>query len=80
MNKIELQERLSLEKIPTNVYSLNGGLPNERLCLGEVSGKWEVYYSERGDKSDLMIFDKETDACKYFYNRLREILKSSRLI
>lgn len=80
MNRKELQERLSLEKIPTNVYFLNGGLPNERLCLGEVGGKWEVYYSERGEKSGLVVFDKETDACENFYKRLHKTLKISRLI
>lgn len=80
MNKKELQERLSLEKIPADVYSLNGGFPNERLCLGEVAGKWEVYYSERGEKSGLMVFDKEIDACENFYKRLHKTLKSSRLI
>ena len=80
MNKKELQERLGLENIPTNVYSLNGGLPNERLCLGEVNGKWEVYYSERGHKSDLNIFDKETEACEYFYKDLHKMLNEMRLI
>lgn len=80
MNKKELQERLSLEKIPTNVYSLNGGLPSEKLCLGEVTGKWEVYYSERGDRTGLVTFDVETEACEHFYIRLYKTLKSTGLL
>jgi hypothetical protein len=77
LNKKELQERLNLEKISTDVYSLNGGLPNERFCLGQIAGKWEIYYSERGDKTGLVTFDKETEACEYFYRELHKMLKST---
>lgn len=77
MFRAELKDRLQMEGIPEEMYSLEGGLPGERLCLGQTETGWEVYYSERGLKSGLKHFDTEQDACGYFYNRLRTILKYS---
>lgn len=47
----------SHQKIPSHAYSLTGGYPNEAFCIGQNNGKWEVYYSERGNKTSLKIFD-----------------------
>lgn len=71
MNRQEL-ERILIDKKISSDYSLNGGLPNEVFCLNENSGKWEVYYSERGNKSDLKVFDNESDACEYFLREITE--------
>lgn len=30
--------------------------------------KWEVYYSERGEKISVKPFDTESEACEYFYD------------
>jgi len=68
MTKLELQSVLIKKNIDTADYSLNGGLPNEAFCLNKVDGKWEVYYSERGNKTGLKIFDTEDGACQYFYD------------
>ncbi len=65
----DLEKRLIEENCP-RVYSLKGGLPNEEYCIGFNNGSWEVYYSERGIKSGLKIFDNEEDACEYFYNNI----------
>jgi hypothetical protein len=62
------------------VYALDGGLPNEAYCLAKVDGKWEVYYSERGNKTGLKIFQKEEEACQYFYDSLIEVLKDMNLL
>ena len=42
---------------------MTGGLPNEKLCIVKED-KWQVYYSERGNKSGLKIFETETEAKK----------------
>lgn len=76
MNINELGLRLSSENIRSDVYSLNGGSPNEAYCITQRNGVWEVYYSERGNKSELRIFQKEEDACQYFYDLLIETLKN----
>lgn len=53
---------------------LNDGLPNEVLCLNKRDNILEVYYSERGLKSNLKKFDTEDDACEYFYKTVLELL------
>ena len=52
--------------IPRDAYSLQGGFPNEAFCIGVVNGKWETYYSERGNKTGLKSFENENEACEYF--------------
>jgi hypothetical protein len=68
MKKNELKKKLFNENFPECTYSLDGGLPNEAFCLNKVLlSKWEVYYSERGNKSCLKYFSTEDEACDYFY-------------
>lgn len=71
----ELEKRLVAEGIPNSLYRLNGGLPNEAFCINQNGQKWETYYSERGSKAGLKVFDEEEEACNYFYNWLIESLK-----
>lgn len=68
MNIGELKAVLECEGVPKDLYSLNGGLPNERCCIEQVDGHWEVYYSERGIKSSCKLFDTEEGACLYLYD------------
>lgn len=70
MKKQELEQRLVTEGIPRNSYCLNGGLPSEAYCLNEYYGTWEVYYSEKGNKTRLKLFRNEDEACNYFYDIL----------
>ncbi|CAH0135816.1 hypothetical protein SRABI80_00272 [Peribacillus frigoritolerans] len=74
MKKLELEKLLIKDNVPKNLYSLNGGLPNEVLCLNKRDNILEVYYSERGLKSNLKKFDTEDDACEYFYKTVLELL------
>jgi DNA-directed RNA polymerase subunit N (RpoN/RPB10) len=67
MNVAELEKKLSDLGVKKHCYSLNGGLPSETFCLNNVGKKWEVYYSEKGNKSCLKLFHSESDACVYFY-------------
>ncbi|EJS51781.1 hypothetical protein CN507_16995 [Bacillus cereus] len=80
MQKNELEQKLLQEEVPKDLYSLKGGLPNESYCLNEQSGVWEVYYSERGTKSNLKTLNSETEACEYFYTSLIEMLKGMGVI
>ena len=75
MNLMELKDSiLKNESISQDAYSLNGGLPNEALCISFTNEKWEVYYSEKGNKTSLKMFKDESEACGYFYNKLRKML------
>ncbi|WP_346895543.1 hypothetical protein [Clostridium sp. UBA7503] len=64
MNKKKLHEIILERKIPRDMYSLDGGFPNEAYCLNKEKDQWEVYYSERGIKSQLKRYGTEEEACK----------------
>jgi hypothetical protein len=74
MKKEELQQSLINANVPKDLYNLNGGLPNEAFCLNKEGEIWEVYYSERGVKSQLKQFHSEDEACNYFYQTILEVL------
>jgi hypothetical protein len=76
MNKQELYVRLIQEQLQADAYWLDGELPNEALTLNEEHGRWQVYYSERGQKTNLQEFDTETQACTYFCQAISEMLGS----
>lgn len=53
------------------MYSLlKGGYPNEAFCLINTEDGWEVYYSERGQKSGYRRFSSESEACEYMERKL----------
>ncbi len=67
MNKQALRASLEQQSIPKESYCLEGGLPNEAYCLQQTTLGWEVYYSERGNKTGLETFPNEEKACDYLY-------------
>jgi hypothetical protein len=71
----QLRNFLIINHVPDNLYSLDGGLPSEAYCINKVEGGWEVYYSERGLKSQLVKFDTEDKACLYLRSIIKDILK-----
>jgi hypothetical protein len=72
MNRTELLDVLREEHFRPDAYSLDGGLPDERYCLGEENGVWVVYYSERGVQSGKTQFANECDACQYLLKLLND--------
>ena len=52
---------------------MKGGLPNEVYCLNTENGNWVVYYSEKGKRSGLTVFKSESEACAYFYDKLKNM-------
>lgn len=74
MNKNELKNALKNEGVSNELYSLEGGVPSEKLCLDFENGKWIVYYSERGCRTGIMSFVMENDACKYIYDQIKAIV------
>jgi hypothetical protein len=67
---VELERKLVKSGVPKHAYSLTGGLPVEAYCLEQTASKWHFYYSERGEKNALKVFDLEHEACNYFYNEI----------
>lgn len=74
MNIHELDKLLKSKKIHPQAVSIGQGLPsaNEQYCIVQEDFSWEVYYAEKGQKSDLKKFDKEEDACNYLLLILRQ--------
>lgn len=63
MNIKELEQKLKQEVIRPDVYSLYGADYDERLVLSQVgSGKWQIYYCERGLKTGLKKYSNEDEA------------------
>lgn len=68
----ELKKQLDAIGVPDDLYSLLiGGFPNEAYCLIKNEDGWEVYYSERGQKSDAQQFENESEACEYLFEELK---------
>ena len=74
MNKQELEEVLLLNRVPKDLYSLSGGLPNESYCLEKEKNRWHVYYSERGIKTSVGYFENEEAACECLLKEIRKIV------
>ena len=73
MTKTNLKLVLDTEHFDPKVYSLEGGIQNDRLCLSSENGIWSVYYTERGVIFDEQRFMSESDACEELLRRLREL-------
>jgi hypothetical protein len=73
MKLSELERKLDEIKVPEEVYSLlKGGLPNEQMCIVKNIDNWEIYYSERGRKTGIKIFEDEDSACNYFFEKMKK--------
>ena len=71
MTIVELEKELNKIGVPKELYSLMvGGFPNEKLCIVKEE-TWQVYYSERGHKYGLKVFDTETEACEFFLRKMK---------
>lgn len=74
MNKKQLENILLMNEVPKELYSLNGGLPNETYCIEKENERWQVYYSERGIKTNIGYFVNEEDACDCLLKEIKKIV------
>ena len=82
MTVLELKTRLDTEGIPTTAYSFESDGIGEVYRIASIrdmlGNGWEVYYAERGPKTDLLIHRLESDACDDLLRRLlREFQRKS---
>ncbi len=65
-----LEDELASRGVRADSYCLNGGFPSEQYCIDRDGRQWLVYYSERGLRTGLREFAKESDACKHLLSIL----------
>ena len=71
MNVKEMRAEIERLGISNDLYSiLQGGTPNEKLCL-IYDCDWKIYYSEHGLKTGEKAFQSEEEACEVFLRKLR---------
>lgn len=73
MNRNELKQILQSERFDPRIYSLDGGMTSETLCISQEDGRWCYYYSERGIRSSEQWFDSEDEACAHILSVLRSL-------
>ena len=80
MNVMQLQAKLDAEGVNPRAYSLTGGDYDERYVLSlEASGRWIIYFSERGERTGERVFSSEAEACEEFLKTvLRDPLARTR--
>ena len=74
MNLVELKAALDAADIYEPYYSLGSEDSGECFRIQPfhdiLGAGWEVYYSERGNKNELLIHRSEADACDDLYRRI----------
>ncbi|GAA3524508.1 hypothetical protein GCM10022393_43600 [Aquimarina addita] len=65
--------RIISDSYPLDIVSFDQEFPNEAYCIRlNQENKWEVYYSERGNKNDLKEFSSESEACTDLLKRMKK--------
>ena len=62
----ELRARLEEEGVSSSAFSLDGSGNGECYCIRETSANWEVFYSERGHRNNLVQFKTFVEAAAHF--------------
>lgn len=68
----DLRDLLKSKRVPGDSYSLSGGLPNEAYCISPEGSVCEVYYSERGKKTDLREHASQEEAVRDILDRMKK--------
>lgn len=83
INKIiELKEYLYRLNIPNNTFAIMDdiGQANDAICIScedyQEKNIFYVFYSERGNRYDVVSFLDEKDACQFFLYSLKKLLYS----
>jgi hypothetical protein len=68
MNVSDLKRELDAAGVNPREYAINGDdFPGDQFVIGRDSdGAWEVFYTERGFKSERITFQSESAACGHF--------------
>lgn len=73
VNIDQLKKELVRIKVPASYYRI-GSYGEETLCILSENNQWLVFEGERGLRYNTHFFDRESDACSYFLNRIKAFL------
>ena len=73
VNIDQLKKKLVKIKVPTRYYRI-GSYGEEALCILFEKNQWLVFEGERGQRYNSHFFDRENDACSYFWDRIKAFL------
>jgi hypothetical protein len=77
--KIKDLIRIISDSYPLDIVDFENEYPNESYCIRENNGEWEVYYSERGQKTGLTKFYSESKACEYLLDKIKRLQHKNKL-
>ena len=69
--------RIIIDSYPLDIVDFKNEYPNESYSIRQNNGQWEVYYSERRQKTNLKKFYIESDACEYLLEQIKTGYKNS---
>jgi hypothetical protein len=56
------------------IYGINKSVPEDVVCLNNDGGKWEIYYTERGIKGEIIYSTVDlNEAINYYRNYIKKI-------
>lgn len=67
-------EELKNINVPSEYYSL--GYAEEAICIEKDNEEWIVYTGERGSKLRIKRFYSESEACDYFVDKVKSLVKN----
>lgn len=75
MNLSETLQRLARANVPKHFYAVNSlGVAGECVCIAhDPDGVWRTYFSERGQRSDVVDHADEAAACAAFLEDVASI-------
>ena len=73
INLNSLRERLEQLKVPKSYYRI-GSYGEEALCIVHDDNQWVIFEGEHGQRYNIHQFEKESEACLYFWNRIQVFL------
>ena len=73
MNISQLLSILDAAEIDPRSYGLLQGSNDDGLYLLKVGSRWELFFSERGHRYDVLTYESEDEACVAFLQRIMEL-------
>jgi hypothetical protein len=70
VNRAELKSAVDEIGIADDLVAVRGYAEYAWCVVESEDGHWEVFWGERGNKTELEVFSSENQACNYLLGRL----------